>query len=66
MNIESKVTKSEYEALITHIEAINKILDSYPYKEIRDSHFVTMMSRCKTHASTLSGYIKCLSIQEES
>ena len=64
MNLESKVTKSDHDALIAHIEAINKILDPYPYKKIQDSHFITMMSRCKTSALTLQGFIKCLPIRE--
>ena len=42
------VTKEDKEELVKHINAINEILNKYPYSNDHSDHFVTTMSRAKT------------------
>ena len=42
------VTKEDKEELVKHINAINEILNKYPYSNDHSDYFITTMSRAKT------------------
>lgn len=57
------VTKEDKEELVKHIDAVNKILNKYPYSNDYSDHFVTTMSRAKTFSKDAQQWIGYLDVQ---
>ena len=57
------VTREDKEKLIKHINAINKILNKYPYSNNHLDPFITTMSRVKTLSRDAQQWIECLDVQ---
>ena len=62
---EIKVSKEDKAALTEHIEAINKIVEKYPFYKDHTCHVVTTMCRVKNTASELAKWIKVLLVEEK-
>lgn len=61
----TKVTETEKEELLAHCQAINNILDKYPWFEPNTPCVVTSVNRCKSTAETLLRNISYLPTEEE-
>ena len=62
---EVKVSAEDKAALTEHIEAINKIVEKYPFYKVADCNVVTTMCRVKNTASELAKLIKVLLVEEK-
>lgn len=61
----TKVTVTEKEELLTHCQAINNILEKYPWFEPDTLYVTTTINRCKSTAAELLRNIRCLPTEEE-
>ena len=57
---EVRASKEDKESLLSHIGAIQEILEKYPYTNDYSVHFVTSMSRVKTMTESLAKWIEIL------
>lgn len=57
------VTNEDKEELIKYIDAINEILNKYPYSNDYSDHFVTTMSRAKSFSKDAQKWIGYLDVQ---
>lgn len=58
------VTEEDKIALVTHIEAINEILNKYPYTMDPRSNFLTTMTRAKNTCNELASLINALDVKK--
>lgn len=57
------VTKEDKEELVKHINAINEILNKYPYSNDHSDHFVTTMSMAKNLSKDALKWIGYLDVK---
>jgi hypothetical protein len=63
--LEVNVSVEDKQALGEHIDAINKILEKYPYFVDAKAHYVTAMSRAKNAGKDLAEYIRWLHVNNQ-
>ena len=59
------VSEEDKMTLTEHIEAINAILDKYPYSMDMRAHFVTTMTRAKNAGEELAKQIGYLGVKKQ-
>jgi hypothetical protein len=63
--LEVNVSVEDKQALCEHIDAINKILEKYPYFIDAKAHYVTAMSRAKNAGKELAEYLSWLHVNKQ-
>ena len=63
--LEVKVNAEDKLKLLAHVEAINNILDKYPYFIDAKSHFATTMARAKSAAKECGDWVRRLDVEKK-
>ena len=59
------VTEEDKISLVEHIDAINEILNKYPYSMDPKSNFLTTMTRAKNTCHELAALINALDVKKQ-